>query len=80
MSMFLTQDEVTELTGIGRGKNGFTRNQLQITQLREMGIAFYVNAAGQPKIARSLIENGATGNTNKITSWQPTLLSNQKVA
>lgn len=49
MSLFLTQEEVAELTGKGR-------KSLQILQLRLMGIAFYINACGRPIVCRSAIE------------------------
>ncbi|TFW72065.1 hypothetical protein C3Y98_04480 [Methylotenera oryzisoli] len=75
MSLFLTQDEVTELTGIGRGRNGLTRNQLQVEQLRLMGIAFHVNAAGQAKVARAVIEGSKSVPSPKTTTWQSPLLN-----
>ncbi len=73
--MFLTPDEVAELTGYKRGRDGKSRDQLQCEYLRRMGIAFYPNAAGQPKIARAFIEGGAKSAEKKQTSWEPSLLS-----
>lgn len=49
MNLFLTDDEVVELTGRHR-------KTMQIEQLRRMGIAFYVNGSGHPKVCRSAIE------------------------
>ena len=50
-TLFLTHDEVAELTGR-------RRKSLQIAQLRRMCVIFRVNACGQPVIARSAIEYG----------------------
>lgn len=48
-TMFLSKDEVRTLTGrIHREK--------QITQLRKMGVPFYLNAAGNPIVARAAIQ------------------------
>lgn len=47
--MFLNKDELIDLTGC-RWKSR------QITQLRKMGIPFYVNASGHPVVAASVIE------------------------
>jgi hypothetical protein len=44
MSMFLTSDEVGELTGIKRGRDGKTAHHLQCEHLRLKAIPFYVNA------------------------------------
>ena len=46
-STFLTGAEIAELTGIRTGKNGRTREQLQIEQLARIAIPHYVNAASQ---------------------------------
>jgi len=69
MSMFLTSEEVAELTGIKRGRNGQTRNQLQIAQLRSMHIAFYTNASGRPIVARVAVEGGGSTGTPKKQGW-----------
>jgi len=56
MSLFLNDEEVAELTGIKRGKDGKHRYELQVEQLRKMGIPFYVSIIGRPAIARARIE------------------------
>jgi hypothetical protein len=54
---FLTEAEVNELTGIGCGRTEHrgtpleckvSKFELQVQQLRTMGIAFFVNARGRP--------------------------------
>lgn len=74
MSQFLTADDVAELTGIKRGRDGMTREQLQVMQLRQMGLAFFVNAAGRPIVTKTAIEGGNASQSNKQT-WQPAVLS-----
>lgn len=71
--MFLTPDEVAELTGIKRGRDGKTRDELQCKHLREHGIAYFPNASGQPKVAKSFIEGGKSERTKK-TAWQSAIL------
>ncbi|WP_025371757.1 DUF4224 domain-containing protein [Advenella mimigardefordensis] len=72
--MFLTDDELKELTGICRGKDGHTLHQLQIDWLRKQGIPFYENARNRPVVVREVLTN------RKITEparpkWTPKVLS-----
>ncbi|MBU9308325.1 DUF4224 domain-containing protein [Burkholderia multivorans] len=53
---FLSSDEVAELSGIKTGRNGKTREQLQIAWLRSAGVPFWTNARGRPIVARSAID------------------------
>jgi hypothetical protein len=75
-SMFLSDEEVKILTGIRKGKDGKTREQLQCEHLRKYGIPFFPNKAGQPKIARCFF-SGATSTPapTKKTEWRPRVLS-----
>lgn len=73
MSIFLSAEEVAELTGIKRGRDGKTRDELQRQHLREIGIAFFPNASGQPKVAKSFIEGGKSERPKK-TAWQSAIL------
>lgn len=57
---FLTIEEIAELTGIKRGRNGKSREQLQQAQLIAMGIGFYVNARGCPVVTWDAV-NGKSG-------------------
>lgn len=75
MTLFLTQEEVAELTGIKRGRDGKTRNQLQCEHLRRNGVPFFPNASGEPKIARSAIEGGSKAAQPKQTGWRPAALN-----
>lgn len=47
--MFLTQEEVSELTGR-------KVKSKQISALAKMGIPYFVNAAGRPIVSRAVIE------------------------
>lgn len=58
--LFLTAEEVGELTGILIGKRGKSREELQVAWLRTSGIPFWVNARGRPIIARARITGEKT--------------------
>jgi hypothetical protein len=51
--LFLTEEEVAELTGIKTGRRGKRREELQAEWMRTSGIPFWVNARGRPIIARA---------------------------
>lgn len=73
MSLFLTREEVAELTGIVKGKDGKTRYQLQVSWLRTSGIPFIVNSAGRPIITIAAVEG--RNSTPQPTTWTPKVLS-----
>lgn len=50
MSLFLTTDELRELTG-------YQRPSCMIRQLRENGVRFFIAADGYPRVARNEIES-----------------------
>jgi hypothetical protein len=60
MQLFLDKEDIVVLTG----KAHKTK---QIIQLRKMGIPFFVNASGNPIIAKIVIEGGK----EKLVSDQP---------
>lgn len=64
--MFLTKEEVAELTGRK------TKSK-QVEQLRKMAIPFWLNAVGAPVIARSTIE-GKPAVTPQRPKWEPNVL------
>lgn len=73
--IFLTLQEVAELTGIKTGRRGKNREQLQTDWLRGSGIPFWTNARGRPIIARAAIE-GRTSEQEAIPKkWHPKVLS-----
>lgn len=72
MSLFLTSDEIIELTGIRGGWRGQSREQRQIATLRKMKIPHYVNAAGRPVVARAVIE-GTGPAPVESPIWEPRL-------
>ncbi|SHM04806.1 protein of unknown function [Nitrosospira sp. Nsp11] len=77
--MFLTPEEVAVLTGIARGRDGKTREQLQVAQLRDMGIAFRVNAKGRPITTWAAV-NGVKENVPPPPVWQSNILKLTKTA
>jgi len=62
MGMFLTSDELAELTGR-------KIKSKQIDALRRMGLPFHVNAVGKPVVAVSAIEGRKQAAPAKPT-WQ----------
>lgn len=72
--MFLTAEEIAELTGIRGGKKACPREVRQITALRKMKIPHYVNAAGRPVVARAVIEGLTTTMTIAPPTWEPSPL------
>lgn len=66
MSMFLDAAELATLTGR-------TFKSLQISWLRENGVAFRVSATGHPVVARSVIEGGKAPAPVKA-AWVPRVL------
>ncbi|RQS63861.1 DUF4224 domain-containing protein [Burkholderia sp. Bp8984] len=72
--LFLTVDEVAELTGIRNGRRGQTREELQIAWLRTSGIPFWINARGRPIIARARITGQPTEPPPR-PKWQPKALN-----
>ena len=74
MGLFLTEDDVAELTGIKRGRDGKTRYQMQIEQLRLMQVAFRVNAAGRPIVAVAAIEGKKSPPPPPEPTWQSNVL------
>lgn len=62
--MFLTRDEISELTGRCRVAH-------QVRQLRAMGIPFWVNAAGRPVVTRAAIEGYHDRPAKPEPAWTP---------
>lgn len=63
--VFLTSEEIRMLTG-------FAQKAKQVEHLRRQGIPFYLNASGQPVVARSAVEGGRMPDAKK--SWRPAIL------
>lgn len=70
-TMFLTEEEVRELTGISRGSRGRNGHELQAEQLKKMGIPFWVNAIGLPKIVREYFVGGVKAVPKPAKKWEP---------
>jgi len=68
--VFLTPDDLADLTGIRTGRNGRTRGQLQADHLRRIGVPFWFNAAGDPKVARAFFE-GSPQRVAEPARWRP---------
>jgi Domain of unknown function (DUF4224) len=72
MTLFLTPEELAELTGIKTGKAGKTREQRQLAHLKAQRIPHFVSAAGYPKVARATIEGASAPQTNLVVPvWEP---------
>lgn len=66
--IFLSKAELRELTSYAhRGK--------QIAELRRLGIAFWINAANEPKVARTTIEGSKAPAQPK--PWEPAWAANR---
>lgn len=72
MSLFLSQDEVRELTG-------YTIKAKQIDQLRRMGIPFLVNGAGRPVVTTAAVE-GRKQQVPQTQGWSPAILTGGRKA
>lgn len=70
--MFLSSDQVAELTGR-------KLKSLQCEQLRRMGIPFFVNANGRPIVTCSAIEGGVPP-PSVAKGWKPAVLDHKKAA
>ena len=71
MSLFLTKEELVTLTAL-RKKN------LQIEQLRKMGVPFFVNAVNAPVVARASIEGRPASPTVPLEPWVPQVLKDTR--
>ena len=63
-SAFISEEDVATLTGR-------KIKSCQVEQLRKMGIAFYINAAGRPVVPRSSIEGRPQEQIEK--AWEPNI-------
>lgn len=61
------------MTGIARGRKGRSREELQVDQLRTMGIAFRINARGRPIVTWEAV-NGLPSKAESPTIWQSNIL------
>lgn len=68
--MFLTDEQLARLTGISKGRNGKTREQLQAEQLRKQGIPFYLNARDRPVVVSDVL-TGRQAAVPPKAAWQP---------
>lgn len=62
--MFLTKDEVKDLTG-------YSQQSKQIAQLKAQRIPFHISHSGHPKVARTVWEGGKAPVAKKATTWSP---------
>lgn len=73
MSTFLNASELADLTGVRIGKEGKTREQRQVAELKRMKIPHYINARGCPVVARAVVEGGAQQSAPQHRGWEPAL-------
>lgn len=67
MSIFLTKDDVAELTG-------WKTKAKQIQQLRTMRLIFWINGHGVPVVPRSAIEGRSEPKAEKAERFIPNVL------
>lgn len=63
-NLFLTQEELVELTGV-------KRKSKQIEVLRRMALPFWVNADGKPVVPVAAIEGAREPVTKSAPKWEP---------
>lgn len=68
--MFLTEDEVSDLTG-------YKQPRKQVAMLKMQGVPFHVNAAGHPKVARAIIEQRHAKAAKTVKEWTPSWAGSQ---
>ena len=68
--MFLDADELKALTG-------YAQRARQIAQLRQMGIAFWINGAGRPVVPRAVIEGNKSA-PQPAKTWEPAWAGGQR--
>lgn len=66
--IFMSEQQVDELTGILRGRCGKSKHDMQCEWIKRQGIPFYINARGRPVVPLSALE----GKREKVpTTWSP---------
>lgn len=65
MSIFLSKEDLAELTGIKTGRDGKSKHQLQQAQLKVMNVPFRINARGEPVVTKSSVEGFTKSETVK---------------
>ncbi len=81
-NIFLTEEQVDELTGIKRGHTSrlctkpekLTKYQRQAEFLRGEGFAFFTNARGRPIVTRAAIEGSQKNVEKPVRRWLPEVL------
>lgn len=66
-ALFLTPEEITELTGR-------KHKSKQVEELRKMGVAFRINAVGRPVVTRVAVEGRAQKADEAAPKWQPAVM------
>ena len=69
--IFLLPDEIADLTDIRQGRNGKSREELQIVALKRMKLPYYISAIGRPKVARAIINGQPIAPQPAASSWEP---------
>ncbi|MCX8565738.1 MAG: protein of unknown function (DUF4224) [Glomeribacter sp. 1016415] len=82
-NIFLTEEQVDELTGIKRGhtlrhcakpEEKLSKYQRQVEFLRGEGFAFFTNARGRPIVTRAAIEGSQKTAEKPVRRWLPEVL------
>lgn len=76
--MFLTPDQVAELTGVKAARDGVSRARRQSLALSRMGVPHYINEIDRVIVARALIEgSGKVLDTTPEPRLRPLALRRQ---
>ena len=73
--MFLTNEQVAELSGIKAGRAGKSRATRQSEELKRMGIPHYVNAINRVIVVRAVIEGRKDVRPAPPPRWEPGVLT-----
>jgi hypothetical protein len=72
MEMFLDKQQLADLTG-------FKMKSKQVAQLRKMGLPFFLNGRGEPKVTVSAVEGRKVIEESKArTKWSPSWVENRQ--
>ena len=70
MTLFLTDQELVELTG-------YRHVSKQVAHLKAQRIPFHTNRAGHPRVARAVFEGGKVAAPKTTPSWSPAWAASQ---
>lgn len=71
-SIFLSEQDLSTLTGIARGANKRSKFELQAAWLKTAHIPHFVNVRGRPIVARAVVEGAPRAKVeDPAQAWTP---------